>query len=96
MITVTTIRRYQSYSVVASPYVKISGNTGLGLTAALGVQRDDMSPTFGFGGTVSAEATVGINAPWVLKVSTSTTLNQRLQSGAFQGFGASVALVRRF
>ena len=81
---------------MASPYVKVSGNTGLGLTAAVGVQRDDRSPTFGFGGTVGAEATVGINAPWALKASTSTTLNQRLQSGAFQGFGASVALIRRF
>jgi tetratricopeptide (TPR) repeat protein len=88
--------RYEFYSVVAYPYVKIGRIAGLGLSTSLGVQRDDSSPSFRFGGSVGADATVGINTAWAFKASTSTTFNQRLQSGAYEGFGASVALVRRF
>ena len=89
-------RRYESYSVVAHPYVKFSENTGLSFSAAMGVQRDDLSPTFRFGGSALAETTFGIYKAWVLKVSASATFNQRLESGAFQGYGSSVVLVRRF
>jgi tetratricopeptide (TPR) repeat protein len=89
-------RRYESYSLVAYPYVKLGRYAGLGLTAAIGLQRDDASRTFRFGGNAAVEATFGIDTPWALKVSGSATRNQRLASGAFQGYGSSVALVRRF
>jgi tetratricopeptide (TPR) repeat protein len=89
-------RRYEHYAITAFPYFKLHENAGLALTLAGGGQRDSSTSSFQFGGTVSAEATVGIYAPWVLKVNGSATLNQRLESGAFRGLGGSVALGRRF
>ena len=89
-------RRYEYYAATIYPYLKVRENVGLGVTAALGVQRDNTSPSFHFGGNVGAEATFGIYRPWVVKLNGSATLNGRLDSGAFHGFGAGAALVRRF
>jgi len=89
-------RRYEYYAITAFPYFKVSENVGVGLTMAGGAQRDAASRSFQFGGTISGEATFGIYAPWLLKVNSSATMNQRLESGGFRGFGAGVALVRRF
>jgi Flp pilus assembly protein TadD len=89
-------RRYEYYAASIYPYLKVRENVGLGVTAALGVQRDNTSPSFHFGGNVGAEATFGIYQPWVVKLNGSATLNGRLDSGAFHGFGAGAALVRRF
>jgi len=89
-------RRYEHYAFVAYPYFKIHEDVGLGLTLAAGVQRDRIARDFRFGGTVTSEATFGIYQPWVLKVAGSATLNRRLDSGAYQGMGGTVALVRRF
>ena len=89
-------RRYEYYAITALPYFKVSENVGLGLSIAGGAQRDATAPSFQFGGTISGEATFGIYAPWLLKVNSSATMNQRLESGGFRGFGGSVALVRRF
>jgi tetratricopeptide (TPR) repeat protein len=89
-------RRYEYYAVTALPYFKVSENVGVGLSIAGGAQRDATAPSFQFGGTISGEATFGIYAPWLLKVNSSATMNQRLESGGFRGFGGSVALVRRF
>jgi hypothetical protein len=88
-------RRYEHYGLITSPYFKAHENIGVALTLAAGVQRDTTS-SFHFGGTIAGEASFGIYAPWLLKVNSSATLNQRLESGAFRGFGAGVALVRRF
>jgi tetratricopeptide (TPR) repeat protein len=89
-------RRYEFYAINMFPYFKLHENVGLAMTLAGGPQRDTISPSFKFGGTVSGEATFGIYAPWLLKVNGSATMNQRLDSGAFRGLGGSVALVRRF
>ena len=89
-------RRYEYYAAAIYPYLKVRENVGLATTAAFGVQRDHTSPSFHFGGNVSTEATVGIYRPWMLKVKGSATLNGRLDSGAYRGFGAGAALVRRF
>jgi tetratricopeptide (TPR) repeat protein len=88
-------RRYEYYAITALPYFKVAENVGVSLTVTGGLQRDTTS-SFQFGGTVGGEATFGIYAPWLLKVNASGTLNQRLESGGFRGFGAGVALVRRF
>ena len=88
--------RYEQYAFGAYPYFKIQQNVGLGLTLAAGTQRDSTVGAFRFGGTVGGEATIGIYQPWVLKIASSATLNRRLESGAYQGLGATVALVRRF
>ena len=87
---------HEFYAVTASPYFKLAENTGFGLSLAAGVQRDDFSPEFRPGGHATAEATFGIYQPWALKVSAGGTLNQRLGSGAFRGYGAGVTLIRRF
>ena len=87
---------YEQYAVTAYPYLKIRENIGLALTAAMGAQREASSPAFHFGGTLSGEATFGIYEPWVLKISSIATMNRRLDSGAFRGFGASMVLIRRF
>ncbi len=89
-------RRYEHYAFTAYPYFKISENIGLSLSTALGAQRDSLSPSFKFGGTVSGEATFGIYEPWVLKVNGNASMNRRLESGAFRGFSGGVVLVRRF
>ena len=88
-------RRYEYYALTALPYFKVSENVGVSLTMAGGVQRDTTS-SFQFGGTIGGEATFGIYAPWLFKINGSGTMNQRLESGGFRGFGAGVALVRRF
>jgi tetratricopeptide (TPR) repeat protein len=88
--------RYEFYAVTAHPYWKASENTGLGLSLAVGAQRDDFSPRFRPGGHATAEATFGIYDPWALKVSAGGTFNQRLGSGAFRGYGAGVTVIRRF
>ena len=89
-------RRYEYYAATMYPYLKVRENIGLAMTLAMGAQRDSSWASFRFGGNVSGEATFGIYRPWVLKVSGSATMNGRLDSGAFRGFGAGAALVRRF
>ena len=89
-------RRYEFYAMTMSPYFKFKENIGLGIALGLGAQRDDSSPSFHFGGNVTGEATFGIYKAWALKVSGGVTRNRRLESGAYQGFGANIGLVRRF
>ena len=89
-------RWYEYYAATMYPYLKLRENVGLAIDASLGVQRDHTWPSFRFGGNVSGEATFGIYRPWVLKVNGGATLNGRLESGAFRGFIAGAALVRRF
>lgn len=89
-------RRYENYSLIAVPYLKVSENVGVGGIFAVGAQRDDRSPSFRLGANAAAEATIGIYEPWVLKISGSVTTNQRLDSGAFKGYGGGVSLARRF
>ena len=88
--------RYEFYAVTANPYWKAGESTGFGLSLGIGAQRDDFSPSFRPGGNATAEATFGIYDPWALKVSAGTTVNQRLGSGAFRGYGAGVTVIRRF
>jgi tetratricopeptide (TPR) repeat protein len=89
-------RRYEYYAATMYPYFKLRENVGLAIAVAMGAQRDNTSPSFHFGGNVSGEATFGIYRPWVVKVKSSASLNSRLDSGAFRGFSAGAALVRRF
>ena len=89
-------RRYEHYALTVSPYFKLHQNAGLALSLAGGPQRDSSNSAFQLGGTLAGDLTLGINAPWLLKVNASATSSQRLDSGAFSGFGGSVALVRRF
>jgi tetratricopeptide (TPR) repeat protein len=88
--------RYEFYSLVLSPYWKVSENVGLGASVGAGVQRDDASRAFRYGGNASAEATFGIYRRWLVKVHGSTTANRRLESGAFRGYSGGVVLLRRF
>jgi tetratricopeptide (TPR) repeat protein len=87
---------YQYYAFTAYPYWKVGENTGVGLSLALGAQRDDFSPGFRPGGNATVEATFGIYRRWALKVNGGGMFNQRLGSGAFRGYGAGVSLIRRF
>ena len=89
-------RRYESYAATAYPYFKIRESIGVGVVLAAGIQRGTESPSFHFGGNATAEMTFGIYQPWALKIRSSATVNQRLTSGAFRGFGAAATLVRRF
>ena len=89
-------KRYEYYAAAAYPYWKVSENIGIGLSLAVGVQRDDFSPSFRLGGNVTGEATFGIYNAWGLKVTGGETFNQRLGTGAFRGHGAGVSLIRRF
>jgi hypothetical protein len=89
-------KKYEYYAAAAYPYWKVSENIGVGLSLALGVQRDDFSPGFRLGGNLTGEATFGIYYTWGLKVTGGETFNQRLGTGAFRGHGASVSLIRRF
>ena len=89
-------RRYEFYSVVLSPYWKASENIGVGVSAGLGGQRDDVARAFRPGSNASVEATFGIYRQWLLKVHGSVTNNQRLDSGAFRGTSGGVTLLRRF
>jgi tetratricopeptide (TPR) repeat protein len=88
-------RRYENYSLTALPYLKVSENVGIGAVLAVGAQRDDRS-SFRLGANATGEVTLGIYEPWVLKISGSVTTNQRLDSGAFKGYGGGVSLTRRF
>jgi Glycosyl transferase family 2 len=88
--------RYEYYAFTAYPYWKVGENTGVGLSLALGLQRDDFSPGFRPGGNATAEATFGIYRRWALKVNAGGMFNQRLGSGAFRGYSAGVSLIKRF
>jgi len=89
-------RRYESYVAVVYPYFKLSENVGLAVSLAGGVQRDDSSRSFRFGGNANVDATVGIYRAWALKLSVSATNNRRAESGAFHGYSGAVVLIRRF
>jgi hypothetical protein len=89
-------RVYESYAATVYPYFKIRESVGLAVSVAAGVQRGSESPSFHFGGNATAETSFGIYQPWALKISGTATVNQRLTSGAFRGFGAAATLVRRF
>lgn len=67
---------YQYYAFTAYPYWKAGKNTGVGLSLALGVQRDDFSPGFRPGGNATVEATFGIYRRWALKVNGGGMFNQ--------------------
>ena len=88
--------RYQYYGFTAYPYWKIRESIGLGMSLGLGAQRDDFSPAFRLGGNATGEATIGIYSPWALRVAGGGIFNQRLGSGAFGGYSASVSVIRRF
>jgi len=87
--------RYEAYQAVAYPYFKGGENVGLGVTLTAGPQREYRRP-FRFGGSVTAEATLGIYQAWLLRVTGSSTHNLRQESGAFQGYAGSIVLTRRF
>jgi tetratricopeptide (TPR) repeat protein len=89
-------RRYEYYAFTAYPYWKVGGDTGVGLSLALGLQRDDFSPGFRPGGNATADLSLGIYRAWALKLTAGGTFNQRLGTGAFRGYGAAVSLIRRF
>jgi len=89
-------KRYESYSAVVLPYFKLGENSGLGMTLAAGLQRDTSSRSLHAGGNGSAELSIGIYRPWVLKLRASATINRRLETGAFQGYSGGVVLIRRF
>jgi hypothetical protein len=88
--------RYEYYAFTAYPYWKVGENTGVGLSLALGAQRDDISPGFRPGGNATFDATFGIYRRWALKMNAAGLFNQRLGSGAFRGYSAGASLVRRF
>ncbi|MGH9254456.1 MAG: tetratricopeptide repeat protein [Vicinamibacterales bacterium] len=88
-------RKYEAYQATAYPYFKVSEDVGLGLSLAAGTQREGQRP-FHFGGGATAEATLGIYQPWVLRITGSATHNLRQESGAFRGYAGSVVLMRRF
>jgi tetratricopeptide (TPR) repeat protein len=88
--------RYEYYAGAAYPYWKMRESIGLGLSLALGVQRDDFSPSYRLGGNAMGDLTFGIYNAWALKVSGGAMFNQRLGTGAFRGFSTTVSLVRRF
>ena len=88
-------RRYEAYQGTAFPYFKFGEDVGLGVSVALGVQREQ-GQSFKFGGSATAEASFGIYRVWLLRVSASATRNVRQQSGAFGGYGGAATLVRRF
>ena len=77
-------------------YFKISENSGLSVFVETGVQKDETASHFEPGGSAAAELTIGIYRAWVIALAASGTNNNRLESGAFRGFGASAKLVRRF
>lgn len=87
--------RYESYAIAAYPYWKISEAAGLSVFFALGAQRESPS-SFRLGGDAAAEVTIGIYDPWVLKASAASTLNRRLDSGAYRGVSGALVVVRRF
>ena len=87
--------KYENYSGMVFPYFKFSENVGLGLSIALGGQRQE-AEAFRFGAAGSAEATIGIYKAWVLRLGGSAIHNQRMESGAFDGYTGSVVLSRRF
>lgn len=84
------------YAVTAFPYWKVRESIGVGASLAMGVQRDDFSPSFRPGGHAAVEATFGIYSSWALRVTAAGTLNQRLGSGAFRGHTTGVTLIKRF
>jgi tetratricopeptide (TPR) repeat protein len=84
------------YAVTAFPYFKVRESVGVGASLAMGVQRDDFSPSFRPGGHAAIEAMFGIYSSWALKVTAAGTLNQRLGSGAFRGHTTGVTLIKRF
>ena len=96
--TATTIpRRYEFYAVTAYPYWKVSENIGLGLSLALGAQRDDCQPEFRFGGNATAEATFGIYTAMGAQGErrrTSSTSGSRAARSA--GTARASSLIRRF
>ena len=63
-------RRYEYYAATMYPYFKVRENVGVGIMAGLGVQRDNTSPSFHFGGNVGGGSdvrhlsTLGIEAEW--------------------------------
>jgi Flp pilus assembly protein TadD len=88
--------RYEAYTFTVVPYLKFNENAGLSLFFDAGVQRDRQQGGFEPGGSAAAELTLGIYKAWVVKFNGSTTINSRLESGAYRGYGAAAVLIRRF
>ena len=88
--------RYEFYSAVLAPYLKVSENLGVSFAASIGPQRDSSSSSYTLGMNTSFEATFGIYREWLLKVQGGATNNRRVDSGAFRGTSGGVVLLRRF
>ena len=68
-----------------------------GILIAASVLRSYPIPlNFLIAGATALLMFVGIYNAWVLRLSGGETLNQRLGTGAFRGYGAGVSLIRRF
>jgi hypothetical protein len=88
--------RYEFYAVMLFPYFKLSTNDGVGFTIAFGEQRATPQSVFQFGGNASIDAAFGIYRSWMIRVQGAATVNQRLETGAYRGVRAGIALTRRF
>ncbi|WP_027715012.1 tetratricopeptide repeat protein [Desulfuromonas sp. TF] len=86
---------YQRHALTAFGYWKIGDDHGLGLTAGLGVQKDEEMSGYRFGEDVALEGIFGIFSDWMLRTSLSYA-DRDQESGSFDGFSAQVKLTRRF
>lgn len=91
---------FRRYWATASFYYKLSENSGLGLAAGFGVERDvALDSGYRQGGDASIEGTFGIFRDWQLRVWGGA--GGRLDSAAFQsdtyhGRSAGLEILRRF
>jgi hypothetical protein len=86
---------YQRHALTAFGYWKIGENHGLGLSAGLGIQKDEEMSGYRFGEDVALEGIFGIFSDWMLKTSLSYA-DRDQERGSFDGFSAQLKLTRRF
>lgn len=87
---------YRRYAFTGFGYWKIANDHGASFQFAAGWLRDDIDPSYRFGGDVALELFFGIYRDWQLVVRGAYSENSRQASGAFHAWRGALLLTRRF
>jgi tetratricopeptide (TPR) repeat protein len=88
--------RYERYALNAYAYRKFSEDNALSITASAGGYTDDNTDGFGFSGSLSLEAYIGLYRDWMLDVRAGLFENSGVDTGAYRINNIEFILTKRF
>ncbi len=87
---------YERYALNGYAYRKFSEDNALGISASAGGYKDDDMDSFGFSGSLSIEAFIGLYRNWMLDVQAGVFRNSGIETDAYRVNNIEFTLTRRF